>query len=302
MQIKEVVTPDRLLALAQAKAEELHNAITALVKRSKNAIEGRLRMARRKNSVHYFHVTESSPVQGVYISQSDFKTVRALCQKDYDESVLVELNRELRVVDNFIKMYRPEQLNTVYEKLASERKSFAEPVLLPDEEYASRWLAVKYSGKGMSADAPLLETSRGERVRSKSEVIIADTLDRLKIPYRYEFPHQLKVRRNSRGRGDALHNPLGNKQDGGRQHDSSRRTVTFHPDFTCLNIRTRREFIWEHFGRMDDPEYIAETLGKFETYTANGIFPGETLIFTMETQERPLNPATVEALARKFLL
>lgn len=98
MQIKEVVTPDRLLALAQAKAEELHNAITALVKRSKNAIEGRLRMARRKNSVHYFHVTESSPVQGVYISQSDFKTVRALCQKDYDESVLVELNRELRVV------------------------------------------------------------------------------------------------------------------------------------------------------------------------------------------------------------
>lgn len=302
MQIKEVVTPDRLLALAQAKAEELHNAITALVKRSKNAIEGRLRMARRKNSVHYFHVTESSPVQGVYISQSDFKTVRALCQKDYDESVLVELNRELRVVDNFIKMYRPEQLNTVYEKLASERKSFAEPVLLPDEEYASRWLAVKYSGKGMSADAPLLETSRGERVRSKSEVIIADTLDRLKIPYRYEFPHQLKVRRNSRGRGDALCNPSGNKQDGGSQHDSSRRTVTFHPDFTCLNLRTRREFIWEHFGRMDDLEYIAETLGKFETYTANGIFPGETLIFTMETQERPLNPATVEALASKFLL
>ena len=45
----------------------------------------------------------------------------------------------------------------------------------------------------MAADAPLLETSRGERVRSKSEVIIADTLDRLKIPYRYEFPHQLKV-------------------------------------------------------------------------------------------------------------
>lgn len=164
------------------------------------------------------------------------------------------------------------------------RRKFVQPVRLPDEEFAEQWLAVKYSGKGMAVDAPLLETSRGERVRSKSEVIIADTLDRLKIPYRYEFPHQLKVRRNSRGR------------------DSSRRTVTFHPDFTCLNIRTRREFIWEHFGRMDDLEYIAETLGKFETYTANGIFPGETLIFTMETQERPLNSATVEALARKYLL
>lgn len=329
MDVKELVAPDKLWVVAQAKAEELHNAITALAKRSKNAIEGRLRLARRKNAVHYFHVTDSSPTQGFYIPQADAKTVKKLVQKDYDEAALTELNRQLKVVDCFIKLYRPEQLGAIYDKLAIERQAFAEPVHLPDDEFAARWLAVKYCGKEVAADAPLLETSRGERVRSKSEVIIANTLDRLKIPYRYEFPHQLKVRRNSRGRGDAaakdrtsdaLHNPLGNKQDGGRRtddalrnlqncqpdnfrkHDSSRRIITFHPDFTCLNVRTRREFIWEHFGRMDDPEYITETLGKFETYTANGIFPGETLIFTMETQERPLNSATVEALARKYLL
>lgn len=329
MQFKELISPDKLVSVVQAKAEELLAAITTIDKRLRKSIEGRLRMARRKNSVHYFHVKSPADIVGDYIPQSDVATIKALAQKDYDKSALKELQRELFVVDKFLKEYQPERLNAVYSNLAPERQHFVQPVRLPDEEYAEQWLAVKYSRKGMAADAPLLETSRGERVRSKSEVIIADTLDRLKIPYRYEFPHQLKVRRNSRRRGvaaarsltgDTLRNPQDDKQDGDRRtddalcnlqgdpsedfrkHDSSRRIATFHPDFTCLNIRTRREFIWEHFGRMDDPEYIAETLGKFETYTANGIFPGESLIFTMENQTHPLNPATVEAIAKKYLL
>ena len=284
MNIKELLSPDVDLSSLQAKAEELLAAIETKSRNLKNAPEGRLRIAQRESGVYYYHVTDSSPEWGDYLPQTESKTIARLAQKEYDQTVLTEMQRELKAVDRFLKSFCPKRLHDIFEKLLPARRKFVQPVRLPDEEFAEQWLAVKYSGKGMAADAPLLETSRGERVRSKSEVIIADTLDRLKIPYRYEFPHQLKVRRNSRGR------------------DSSRRIVTFHPDFTCLNVRTRREFIWEHFGRMDDPEYIAETLGKFDTYTANGIFPGESLIFTMETQERPLNPATVEALAKKFLL
>lgn len=284
MNIKELLSPDVDLSSLQAKAEELLAAIETKTRNLKNAPEGRLRIAQRESGAYYYHVTDSSPEWGDYLPQMESKTIARLAQKEYDQTVLAEMQRELKAVDRFLKSFCPKRLHDIFEKLLPARRKFVQPVHLPDEEFAEQWLAVKYSGKGMAADAPLLETSRGERVRSKSEVIIADTLDRLKIPYRYEFPHQLKVRRNSRGR------------------DSSRRTVTFHPDFTCLNVRTRREFIWEHFGRMDDPEYIAETLGKFETYIANGIFPGETLIFTMENQERPLNPATVEALAKHFLL
>ncbi len=311
MQLKELISPDKLVAVVQAKADELLAAITTIDKRLRKSIEGRLRMARRKNSVHYFHVKSPADIVGDYIPQSDVSTIKALAQKDYDKCALKELQRELFVIDKFLKEYQPECLNAVYSNLAPERQRFLQPVRLSDEEFAEQWLAVKYSGKPFAAGAPELTTSRGERVRSKSEVIIADTLVRLKIPYRYEFPHQLKVRGSNRRRGDALARDhagdvLRNLQDGkldnSRKRDNSYRTVTFHPDFTCLNLRTRREFIWEHFGRMDDPEYIAETLGKFETYTANGIFPGESLIFTMENQERPLNPATVEALAKHFLL
>lgn len=302
MNIKELLSPDVDLSSLQAKAEELLAAIEVKTRNLKNAPEGRLRISQRKSGTYYYHVTGSSPEWGDYLPQTESKSIAQLVQKEYDQTVLAEMQRELKAIDRFLKSYHPENLQQVYSSMLPARRKLVQLLRLPDEEYASRWLSVKYKGKPFAEGSPELVTSRGERVRSKSEIIIADTLDRLKIPYRYEFPHQLKVRRNSRGRGDALHNPLGNKQDGGRQHDSSRRTVTFHPDFTCLNLRTRREFIWEHFGRMDDPEYIAETLGKFETYTANGIFPGDGLIFTMETQDRPLNPTTVEALAKRFLV
>ena len=74
-------------------------------------------------------------------------------------------------------------------------------------------------------------TLRGERVRSKSEAMIADTLYRLKIPYKYECP--LTIRRKT---------------------GTSRNTKTIYPDFTCLNVRLRQEFVWEHFNRYGHPK------------------------------------------------
>ena len=72
-------------------------------------------------------------------------------------------------------------------------------------------------------DMCMFYTSKGERVRSKSEVIIADVLNREGVPYRYEYPIYIK------GIGK------------------------IYPDFTVLNIGIRKEMIWDHFGMMDDP-------------------------------------------------
>ena len=95
-----------------------------------------------------------------------------------------------------------------------------------DQHYAAQWLKVQYQGLSFTPDAPEYQTALGERVRSKSEVIIADALSRHQIPNRYEYPLKL-----SKGQ----------------------QTHIIYPDFLCLNIHTRREYIWEHFGMMDDP-------------------------------------------------
>ncbi len=84
---------------------------------------------------------------------------------------------------------------------------------LPDSDFAEIWQNISYEGKAFTEDTPTLLTSRDEKVRSKSEIIIADALNRLGIPYRYEYPLEITNEKGIR--------------------------KTFYPDFICLNLRTR---------------------------------------------------------------
>ena len=130
---------------------------------------------------------------------------------------------------------------------------------------------MEYNGKDFYEDIPEFYTSAGERVRSKSEIIIADLLSKENIPYRYEYPLYLK------GLGKIF------------------------PDFTTLNTRTRKEFIWEHLGMMDDPMYVENALQKISAYEQNGFFPGENLILTFESEKNPLNQKLLSLLLQKHL-
>ena len=78
-------------------------------------------------------------------------------------------------------------------------------------------------------------------------------------------------------------------------------SFTIYPDFHCLNVRTRNEYYWEHFGLMDDPDYSKNAAGKLRLYTENGILPGRNLIITMETKTEPLSTKTLEKLIENFL-
>jgi len=51
------------------------------------------------------------------------------------------------------------------------------PVTLTDAQYTEEWQNVSWQGRSFSDEAPGFTTVRGERVRSKSEIIIADTLN-----------------------------------------------------------------------------------------------------------------------------
>ena len=69
-----------------------------------------------------------------------------------------------------------------------------------------------YQGKGFGEeDNTEYYTYKGERVRSKSEMIIANELFRNNIPYKYELPIEL---------------------------ENWNKKVTIYPDFTVLNKRT----------------------------------------------------------------
>ncbi|MBR5487452.1 MAG: AAA family ATPase, partial [Phascolarctobacterium sp.] len=94
-------------------------------------------------------------------------------------------------------------------------------------------------------------TARNEMVRSKSEVIIANSLDKHGIPYSYEKELIL---------------------------DGIRKV----PDFTIEDGDAGEIWYWEHCGMMDVEKYRKNWESKKAFYAAHGIVEGENLIVTYE--------------------
>lgn len=272
----ENLSPDQFLPEMQSRAEKLLAVIIEKRKSLANAPVGRLRVAMHGKQWHCYHVSPSSDSNGVYIPKDKIRFIKRLAQKDYDGALLKELERQLSLIEKFMQEYAKCDALKVFERLHKNRRQFVLPVQFSDEQYAVRWLALPYKGKSFREGEPEFLTSRGERVRSKSEMIIADILAKNNIPYKYELPQQMKAA-------------------GGK-------LIPVYPDFTCVNLRTRQEFLWEHLGRMDDSDYSMKTVMKLRTYSKNDFIPGKNLILTMECDGIPLDRKEVEILVKTFLL
>lgn len=282
----EQLPPDLLLPQLQSRLVAINAIIFAKNNDLKNSPEGRLRVDKRGGSLRFYHVTEPGKPNGKYMpvafgEQKIRNLARRLSQKHYDLIVVEELRREADEISRFMNRYKPQRLSQIFEDMSEGVQRFAVPLQMPDERYVERWLDVPYEGRGFSPKDPVLMTLRGERLRSKSEILIAEVLTQLDVPYRYEFPLKLSV-------GGSAGRP--------------KKSATFYPDFTCLNVRTRQEFIWEHFGLMDDSAYVRNAMEKLDVYESNGIYPGLRLIFTKEFSDKPLDINQVQRLAEKFLL
>ena len=95
------------------------------------------------------------------------------------------------------------------------------------------------------------KTVRGELVRSKSEVIIANALYYHHLEYVYEPELTLEGRIK-------------------------------RPDFKVVDDDTGEEWYWEHCGMMDDPKYRKRWEDKKAFYKKNGIEEGKNLIITYD--------------------
>lgn len=78
--------------------------------------------------------------------------------------------------------------------------------------------------------------------------------------------------------------------------------MLLHPDFFVRNIDTGQEFFWEHFGMMDNPDYVMKNfLYKIELYRADGIILGKNLIATFSGGKNELDIDTVTKMIEAFL-
>ncbi len=273
--------------------QELEEIIASTKEFLKTAPSGSLRIA-QKTPRQYYWVTKETGNKGKYIRKSDIIIAKQLAQKDYARKLYEKATTRKKELETCKSLYNEDEIKKFHEYFSSSRQFLIQPYTLDDETFAEQWMNSKtielerltalYKNSAMNNiylgarySYPIdpensISTERGEVVRSKSEKILADKLFMLKIPYIYEMPLQVK--------------------------DYGYLT----PDFTILNKRTRKEYYWEHFGQMDNPEYSEKAIKKINTYERNHIYQGKQLLLSFETSTQYPNTKQLDSFIKQFLL
>lgn len=245
-----------------------------------NAPEGCLKWQNLKGKTYYYQqymeqTANDSSKKWVrkYIKKNNITIAKQLAQKHYYTVVKPIAERKLIELKNFMKKYQATKIEEIYDSLSAERRKLVLPLQMSVKEQVKRWLEDTYEQNAMYPENLRYETEQGEKVRSKSEVIIANTLYQYRedILYKYERPLNVMV-------------------------DGKMRTI--YPDFTVINVHTGKITYWEHAGRMDDPYYAADFVKKMNIYMANNLMIGVDVLLTFETQGSPLDIGIVKQMVR----
>ena len=247
--------------------ELITKTVIEIEKRISRLPEGTV-VTRRVKGKSYFYL-DTGKSKDKYLSKNDTPLIKALIQKSYLKSVLKTAKQELAALEKMMKIY-PENLpEKEFDKLPEERKKLATPIIPGDEKNARKWMDAPYTRKPFKKGTPVFMTMRGERVRSKSEMIIADRLYANGIPYRYECPLMV-----------------------GKE--------IIHPDFSLLRMSDGKVMYHEHCGKMTDPQYYDDLVDRVNKYNQAGIIQGDRLTFTFESQETPFDVRVIDRMIREY--
>ena len=267
-----ILKPTVLYSEADRRRKEILDCKRVMESELRKAPPGIMHVVHSGTRIQYYLRSDRSDKSGKYIRKSDKQTIGTLLRKAYYEKVIKLLNEELGNLDLLLKKSNDtvEKIRKLYSDLPREMKQYIDPVDKLDADIIDEWLNIPYDGKEIPEHIPIYITERGERVRSKSELNIANKLAEKNIPYKYECPLTLA---------------------GGK--------VIF-PDFTVLNIKERREIYWEHRGMMDDREYSRQAVFKMKSMMNSDIILGNNLIITEETSVNPLGTNEIDSIIASF--
>lgn len=240
---------ERYLGITTRELEKLKDKVPSNV---------RLRAVRHNNGYQYFLRTDRTDKNGIYIKKENIRQAQLLSQVEYYDNLRIVLEDRIKRMKRLEKVWVDDPFTYIEEKMSLGKRKFIKSPVVSDQTYIDNWLTQEYKSLGFKEDYPEFYARNNLRVRSKSEVIIADMLDEVGIPFLYEKPVKL-------GSG------------------------VVHPDFTLLDIGNRKEIYWEHFGMMDDIEYRNNAFFKIRNYESNGLFQHDSFIYTFETNVFPLN-------------
>lgn len=209
--------------------------------------------------------------QSIYLPKRERKLAQELAQKKYHQLRRTDLKRELSACQKYIHM--AETNENLSEKIMKHAEY--ERLLGGQYEQISKelegWMKEKFEKNTGYPENLIVKGTQGKMLRSKSEAIIDKMLYSAGIPFRYEDKLVFE-------------------------------NMVLYPDFTIRHPLTGEFFYWEHFGLMDDYDYVNRACQKIKIYCDNGIIPSVNLILTYETKDHPLPIDQVEMLIKEYFM
>ena len=249
------------------RCDLIEETIKNIEKRLKSLPAGWINIRYQNGKAFYYHAKYKSKDR--FLTKADAVLIKQLLQKRYLKEVLKIAKNELAALSKMLSLYPEDLPEELYEKLPEELRTGVEPVILGDGQDVLEWMSEPYVGKPFKEDAPVYMTIRGERVRSKSEVMIADRMFFRGVPYKYECPIMIE--------GQVI-----------------------HPDFSMKRRSDNKIIYHEHCGKMSDPEYVNDLVERINLYNQAGIMQGDRLTFSFETADKPLDNRVIDRLIDEF--
>lgn len=254
--------------------KELAQKIDSLSREIKHFPSGNIFYSYNGKSLQWYQYVEHSKK---LIPSKELELKKELIMKKYLCAKLEEVKLQEKATEAYLSVLeretagvRQRYFNT--EKILSSKEY---SLYLTDafkilEKDLQAWKEAPYEKSNQYPENLIHKSMSGNLLRSKSESMIDMLLYTNQIPYHYE---------------EILHLPQ----------------LTIVPDFTIIHPKTRKIMYWEHFGMIDNPEYFQKYMKKLEVYTQNEIYPGNQLIMTFETKEKPLTLEEIDKVIQKNL-
>lgn len=182
------------------------------------------------------------------------------------------LSANIKLLENLIRQWRCSDADSVVNGLRRKLGSIPENAFseaLKDSE-STGWADEPYEMMDYKDEERRHITSRGVRMRSKSEVLIAELLYSYNVDFHYE---------------EILYSDAG----------------LLAPDFT-IRRKDGKLFYWEHMGLTSNEQYIMRQFKKIEIYYRAGIVPWDNLIISYDDIEGNVDTRSIRSEIENKLL
>lgn len=210
-----------------------------------------------------------------YLNKSEQALAESLALKGFIKDVLKDEKQELNAIQLYLRHCSEFERGNTYFGRNEEYARLLEPhsrkQLQSQSAAVQTWLDNYQTNPDNHPEELRVMTRAGFMVRSKTERDILHALIDHHVPFKYEH---------------ITHTDIGDLE----------------PDFTILHPTTGEEFIWEHNGSMDDPNYARKVLKRTAAYYRLGFHPGKNFIMTFEENNAGLDTEWIEAIIHQYFL